>query len=195
MCHSVAWFVLYSAQTINSLTQCSLLKCSYEILRTEKPCDYDSCLLVQVVLIHVGVTSVIAHIKIGQMHAALESKVLVVSAQGQSTNAQLEHVSYLQRRSRRCRALSVAQMTLKSTYATELLSRKIEYFCWPNKNKKPWGYINFTQNQPLSIYTELLLLFMFKKKPTNNCGQISGWIGFTRNKTYCVILLCSIVII
>lgn len=38
----------------------------------------------QVVLIHVGVTSVIAHIKIGQMHAALESKVLVVSAQGQS---------------------------------------------------------------------------------------------------------------
>ncbi|CAF87521.1 unnamed protein product, partial [Tetraodon nigroviridis] len=34
-----------------------------------------------VVLIHVGVTSVIAHIKIGQMHAALESKVLVVSAQ------------------------------------------------------------------------------------------------------------------
>lgn len=38
------------------------------------------------VLIHVGVTSVIAHIKIGQMHAALESKVLVVSAQGQSAN-------------------------------------------------------------------------------------------------------------
>ena len=35
-------------------------------------------------LIHVGVTSVIAHIKMGQMHAALESKVLVVSAQGQS---------------------------------------------------------------------------------------------------------------
>ncbi|XP_033478354.2 atrial natriuretic peptide receptor 2-like [Epinephelus lanceolatus] len=35
----------------------------------------------KVVLIHVGVTSVIAHIKIGQMHAALESKVLVVSAQ------------------------------------------------------------------------------------------------------------------
>lgn len=35
------------------------------------------------VLIHVGVTSVIAHIKIGHMHAALESKVLVVSAQGQ----------------------------------------------------------------------------------------------------------------
>lgn len=34
-----------------------------------------------------GVTSVIAHIKIGQMHAALESKVLVVSAQGQSANA------------------------------------------------------------------------------------------------------------
>lgn len=33
-----------------------------------------------------GVTSVIAHIKIGQMHAALESKVLVVSAQGQSSN-------------------------------------------------------------------------------------------------------------
>lgn len=40
--------------------------------------------LTQVVLIHVGVTSVIAHIKIGQMHAALESKVLVVSAQGRS---------------------------------------------------------------------------------------------------------------
>lgn len=40
----------------------------------------------QVVLIHVGVTSVIAHIKIGQMHAALESKVLVVSAQGKSVN-------------------------------------------------------------------------------------------------------------
>lgn len=39
------------------------------------------------VLIHVGVTSVIAHIKIGQMHAALESKVLVVSAQGQSAEA------------------------------------------------------------------------------------------------------------
>lgn len=39
------------------------------------------------VLIHVGVTSVIAHIKIGQMHAALESKVLVVSAQGQSARA------------------------------------------------------------------------------------------------------------
>ncbi|XP_037104741.1 atrial natriuretic peptide receptor 2-like [Syngnathus acus] len=35
----------------------------------------------KVVLIHVGVTSLIAHIKIGQMHAALESKVLVVSAQ------------------------------------------------------------------------------------------------------------------
>ncbi|XP_053286496.1 atrial natriuretic peptide receptor 2 isoform X2 [Pleuronectes platessa] len=35
----------------------------------------------KVVLIHVGVTSVIAHVKIGQMHAALESKVLVVSAQ------------------------------------------------------------------------------------------------------------------
>ncbi|KAI1891988.1 hypothetical protein AGOR_G00149370 [Albula goreensis] len=35
----------------------------------------------KVVLIHVGVTSVIAHIKVGQMHAALESKVLVVSAQ------------------------------------------------------------------------------------------------------------------
>ncbi|XP_068447601.1 atrial natriuretic peptide receptor 2-like [Clinocottus analis] len=35
----------------------------------------------KVVLIHVGVTSVIAHIKMGQMHAALESKVLVVSAQ------------------------------------------------------------------------------------------------------------------
>lgn len=34
-----------------------------------------------------GVTSVIAHIKIGQMHAALESKVLVVSAQGQSDKA------------------------------------------------------------------------------------------------------------
>jgi nicotinate-nucleotide pyrophosphorylase len=30
-----------------------------------------------------GVTSVIAHIKIGKMHAALESKVMVVSAQGQ----------------------------------------------------------------------------------------------------------------
>lgn len=36
----------------------------------------------QVVLVHLGVTSVIAHIKVGQMHAALESKVLVVSAQG-----------------------------------------------------------------------------------------------------------------
>lgn len=47
--------------------------------------DCDSHFLMQVVLIHVGVTSVIAHIKIGQMHAALESKVLVVSAQGQST--------------------------------------------------------------------------------------------------------------
>ncbi|KAM4629839.1 atrial natriuretic peptide receptor 2-like [Polymixia lowei] len=35
----------------------------------------------KVVLVHVGVTSVIAHIKIGQMHAALESKVLVISAQ------------------------------------------------------------------------------------------------------------------
>ncbi|XP_034035812.1 atrial natriuretic peptide receptor 2-like [Thalassophryne amazonica] len=35
----------------------------------------------KVVLVHVGVTSVIAHIKIGQMHGALESKVLVVSAQ------------------------------------------------------------------------------------------------------------------
>lgn len=50
----------------------------------------------QVVLIHVGVTSVIAHIKIGQMHAALESKVLVVSAQGQSANVHLERVSALQ---------------------------------------------------------------------------------------------------
>ncbi|KAE8294114.1 Atrial natriuretic peptide receptor 2 [Larimichthys crocea] len=41
-----------------------------------------SCPLgLMVVLIHVGVTSVIAHIKIGRMHAALESKVLVVSAQ------------------------------------------------------------------------------------------------------------------
>lgn len=59
----------------------------------EKPRDYDSCLLVQVVLIHVGVTSVIAHIKIGQMHAALESKVLVVSAQGQSTHACVLNVS------------------------------------------------------------------------------------------------------
>ncbi|XP_068175363.1 atrial natriuretic peptide receptor 2-like [Antennarius striatus] len=35
----------------------------------------------KVVLSHVGVTSLIAHIKIGQMHAALESKVLVISAQ------------------------------------------------------------------------------------------------------------------
>uniref|UniRef100_A0A8C4ZPC0 Guanylate cyclase n=1 Tax=Gadus morhua TaxID=8049 RepID=A0A8C4ZPC0_GADMO len=35
----------------------------------------------KVVLIHMGVTSVIAHIKIGKMHAALESKVMVVSAQ------------------------------------------------------------------------------------------------------------------
>nr|XP_040040361.1 atrial natriuretic peptide receptor 2-like [Gasterosteus aculeatus aculeatus] len=35
----------------------------------------------KVVLIHLGVTSVIAHIKMGRMHAALESKVLVVSAQ------------------------------------------------------------------------------------------------------------------
>ncbi|XP_048860002.1 atrial natriuretic peptide receptor 2-like isoform X2 [Brienomyrus brachyistius] len=35
----------------------------------------------KVVLIHVGVTSVIAHVKVGQMHAALETKVLVVSAQ------------------------------------------------------------------------------------------------------------------
>lgn len=52
-------------------------------------------LLVQVVLIHVGVTSVIAHIKIGQMHAALESKVLVVSAQGQSTNARVSNSSQL----------------------------------------------------------------------------------------------------
>ncbi|XP_075878695.1 atrial natriuretic peptide receptor 2-like [Nelusetta ayraudi] len=50
----------------------------------------------KVVLIHVGVTSVIAHIKIGQMHAALESKVLVVSAQGQSANVHLECVSDLQ---------------------------------------------------------------------------------------------------
>uniref|UniRef100_A0A8K9UGI1 Guanylate cyclase n=1 Tax=Oncorhynchus mykiss TaxID=8022 RepID=A0A8K9UGI1_ONCMY len=40
-----------------------------------------TCLIRNVVLIHVGVTSVIAHIKIGHMHAALESKVLVVSAQ------------------------------------------------------------------------------------------------------------------
>uniref|UniRef100_A0AAY4EXF1 Guanylate cyclase n=1 Tax=Denticeps clupeoides TaxID=299321 RepID=A0AAY4EXF1_9TELE len=35
----------------------------------------------KVVLVHLGMTSVIAHIKVGQMHAALESKVLVVSAQ------------------------------------------------------------------------------------------------------------------
>uniref|UniRef100_W5LDW2 Guanylate cyclase n=1 Tax=Astyanax mexicanus TaxID=7994 RepID=W5LDW2_ASTMX len=35
----------------------------------------------KVVLVHLGLTSVIAHIKVGQMHAALESKVLVVSAQ------------------------------------------------------------------------------------------------------------------
>uniref|UniRef100_A0A673LLB6 guanylate cyclase n=1 Tax=Sinocyclocheilus rhinocerous TaxID=307959 RepID=A0A673LLB6_9TELE len=35
----------------------------------------------KVVLVHLGVTSVIAHIKVGQMHAALESKVLVVRAQ------------------------------------------------------------------------------------------------------------------
>ncbi|XP_053491060.1 atrial natriuretic peptide receptor 2-like [Ictalurus furcatus] len=35
----------------------------------------------KVVLVHLGVTSVIAHVKVGQMHAALESKVLVVSAQ------------------------------------------------------------------------------------------------------------------
>ena len=40
----------------------------------------------QVVLAHLGVTSVIAHIKIGQMHAALESKVIVESAQGQCAN-------------------------------------------------------------------------------------------------------------
>ncbi|KTG40524.1 hypothetical protein cypCar_00018266 [Cyprinus carpio] len=41
-----------------------------------------SCpLALMVVLVHLGVTSVIAHIKVGQMHAALESKVLVVSAQ------------------------------------------------------------------------------------------------------------------
>uniref|UniRef100_A0A671SQ68 Guanylate cyclase n=1 Tax=Sinocyclocheilus anshuiensis TaxID=1608454 RepID=A0A671SQ68_9TELE len=35
----------------------------------------------KVVLVHLGVTSVIAHIKVGQMHSAIESKVLVVSAQ------------------------------------------------------------------------------------------------------------------
>ncbi|KAG7282870.1 hypothetical protein CRUP_020708 [Coryphaenoides rupestris] len=35
----------------------------------------------KVVLIHMGVTSVIAHIKIGKMHAALESKVLVYQKQ------------------------------------------------------------------------------------------------------------------
>ncbi|KAG5276232.1 hypothetical protein AALO_G00129530 [Alosa alosa] len=35
----------------------------------------------KVVLVHLGVTSLIAHIKVGQLHAALESKVLVVSAQ------------------------------------------------------------------------------------------------------------------
>uniref|UniRef100_A0A8C3AYQ9 Guanylate cyclase n=1 Tax=Cyclopterus lumpus TaxID=8103 RepID=A0A8C3AYQ9_CYCLU len=35
----------------------------------------------KVVLVHLGVTSIIAHIKMGKMHAALESKVLVVSAQ------------------------------------------------------------------------------------------------------------------
>uniref|UniRef100_W5MED8 Guanylate cyclase n=1 Tax=Lepisosteus oculatus TaxID=7918 RepID=W5MED8_LEPOC len=35
----------------------------------------------KVVLVHVGVTSMIAHIKVGQMHAALEAKTLVVSAQ------------------------------------------------------------------------------------------------------------------
>ncbi|TSW35247.1 Xyloside xylosyltransferase 1 [Bagarius yarrelli] len=41
-----------------------------------------SCPLgLMVVLVHLGVTSVIAHVKVGQMHAALESKVLVVSAQ------------------------------------------------------------------------------------------------------------------
>ncbi|XP_063058165.1 atrial natriuretic peptide receptor 2-like [Engraulis encrasicolus] len=34
----------------------------------------------KVVLVHLGVTSLIAHIKVGQMHAALESKVRVVSA-------------------------------------------------------------------------------------------------------------------
>ena len=45
-------------------------------------CVWALCVF-QVVLIHMGVTSVIAHIKIGKMHAALESKVLVVSAQGQ----------------------------------------------------------------------------------------------------------------
>lgn len=39
-------------------------------------------LVTQVVLVHLGVTSLIAHIKVGQMHAALESKVLVVSTQG-----------------------------------------------------------------------------------------------------------------
>lgn len=36
----------------------------------------------QVVRVHLGVTLLIAHVKVGQMHAALESKVLVVSAKG-----------------------------------------------------------------------------------------------------------------
>ncbi|XP_067846961.1 atrial natriuretic peptide receptor 2-like [Heptranchias perlo] len=35
----------------------------------------------KVVLVHVGVTSLIAHIKVGQMHAALEAKTTVLSAQ------------------------------------------------------------------------------------------------------------------
>uniref|UniRef100_UPI00398F07BF atrial natriuretic peptide receptor 2-like n=1 Tax=Pristiophorus japonicus TaxID=55135 RepID=UPI00398F07BF len=35
----------------------------------------------KVVLVHVGVTSLIAHVKVGQMHAALEAKTTVLSAQ------------------------------------------------------------------------------------------------------------------
>ncbi|MBN3297124.1 ANPRB protein, partial [Amia calva] len=35
----------------------------------------------KVVLVHTGVTSMIAHVKVGHMHAALEAKTLVVSAQ------------------------------------------------------------------------------------------------------------------
>ncbi|XP_078075352.1 atrial natriuretic peptide receptor 2-like [Mustelus asterias] len=35
----------------------------------------------KVVLVHVGVTSLIAHVKVGRMHAALEAKTMVLSAQ------------------------------------------------------------------------------------------------------------------
>ena len=79
------------------------------------------------VLVHVGVTSVIAHIKIGQMHAALESKVLVVSAQGQCVNIYCSVQHWIPSRLLICK-LFVATFVLNAQHPKMLLCDLVSHF-------------------------------------------------------------------